>query len=88
MKNNPVQFLFKGAVKLPGIISYPLKAYVNLTLYAAGIFGEVEGDDIRIIIVLQVLLVYPKQVFIAAKNIVQTFQRPFFLFKNTGYKHL
>lgn len=67
MNHNPMQLLFKFNVELVGIFLNPVNAYKNISGNEFFIcIGK--GNDVGIIIVFQVSLVYFQQVFIGAEN--------------------
>ena len=60
VEDHPVQFRLKGYPQFPGIILNPVDADIDLPRNALPL-GKVEGDNIRVIVVLQVLPVYIKE---------------------------
>ena len=81
MEDHPVQFGFDAGAKGAGIIFYPVDADIDFT--NGGWAGrKVKCDNVRIIIVLQVLTVDFKEALIGTENIVEGLQRLLFLFKN------
>ena len=90
MEDHPVQFGFDAGTQGLGIILYPINTDIDFA--NGGRAGrEVECDDIRIIIVLQVLPVDFKETFVGTENIVEGLQRlPFFFKKgfNTDFQCL
>jgi hypothetical protein len=69
MKDHPVQFLLKGYALLPRIIHYPVDTDIDLPFYRLPGFGQVEGDDVGIIVVLEEVAVHLQQVVICTKDI-------------------
>ena len=62
-------------VKPAGIFFYSIDANIDFA-YDVSTFGQIEGHDIGVIIVTQVLAVYLQQFPVGAKNVIQ-FIKPF-----------
>ncbi len=81
MKDNPVQFIAEGRVELLGIVPHPVNTDVDLTNNWCWVAGQVKGDNIGKIVVLQVLLIDFQQVLIGTKDEAQGFQLYLLYFK-------
>ena len=88
MEDHPVKFLSKGRVKLMGIIPNPINTNVDLSVYRLSRIRKAESDDIRIIIVLQVLPVNFQEIVIGTKYVVEVAQGFSFFFEDSGDKGL
>lgn len=67
MHHNPVQFISKGNFERLGIFMNTVNADEQITRYNWQ-FRIIKGDNVRIIIMLQILLVHLKQLLIIHEN--------------------
>jgi hypothetical protein len=88
MEYDPVQFSFKRGLKLPGILLYSINTYINFSVYRLTRIRKAKSDNIRIIIVFQILSVYFQEIIIRAKYIANLIQFVAFLFKEGSNKRL
>lgn len=73
MKDHAVEFGFEGSAKCLGVVPYTINADIDLS--QGGRAGrQVEGDDIGVIVVLQVLAVDVEESLVAAENIIEGLQ--------------
>ena len=90
MEDHPVQFGFDTGTQGLGIILYPVNTDINFA--NGGRAGrQVECDDVRIIIMLQVLPVNFKEAIVGTEDIIERLKRlPFFFKKgfNTEFQRL
>lgn len=80
VKNNPQHFTVVTGAQGGGIVFNPVCTDVHFGSNAFAL-AQVERNDIRVIIMLQVIAVYLEQVIIGAKNIADFTEQLFFLFK-------
>jgi hypothetical protein len=68
-----------------GVVTDPVDTDINLAFDAQGIrlIAQLKGDDIGIIVVLQEILVDPKEIFVGAKDILEGSKGPPFLLEHT-----
>ena len=81
MKDDPVQFAFETLVVVVGIVSHSINADVNFPRDGCSVLRQIKGDDIGIIIVVQVVPVDFQQVIIAAEYKVERIKWFFLLLK-------
>ena len=81
-----MEFRFNGLIQFRGIVSNPVKAYVDLSNDVALILRKVKSYYICIIVMCQELAVNLQEAFISAKYIIDVVQFPSFLFKQAGNK--
>jgi len=86
MKNNPVKLPTERLVKVLGIIPHPVYANVNLPRHRLASLGHIKGDDIRIVVVLQMGLIDFQEGLIRTKDIVHCNKGLAFLAEQGGYK--
>ena len=70
MKDDPVKLLFEGLVKVLGIVPHPVNADIYLPYHRLALLGQVKGDDIRVVVVLQVGFINLQQGLVRTKDIV------------------
>jgi hypothetical protein len=75
MEDNPVKFLFKGLVKVLGIVPDPVDADIYLPYHRLALPGQVKSDDIGIVIMLQVGFIHLQQGLVRTKDIVHCNER-------------
>lgn len=78
MKNNPVKLPPERLVEVLGIIPHTVDANIDFTYNRLTCFGHVEGDDVRVVIMLQVGLVDLQQRLVRTKDIVHCNKRLLF----------
>lgn len=86
MKNHPVKFSLQAFPQCPGIVPNPVNTDIYLPFYRLTFGRQLEGDDVRIKVVLQELLVDLQKLFVGAKDIVEAGQYLLFLREYAGYK--
>ncbi len=64
MENYPQAFFFERSAQGLGIVPYAVKTNIDLTNDLVLFFREIKGDDIGIIVVLQMVLVYLQEVLV------------------------
>ena len=79
MKDNPVKFLPKGLVEVLCIVADAVDADIDLPYNGLAGPGQVEGNNIGIIVMLQVGLVDFQQGLIGTKDIIHCNKRLLFL---------
>jgi len=75
MGNNAVQFMRKRMAQRKRIILHPVNADKNITFNYIFLVGGIEGDNVSVIVVIQVLLVYLQQMGVRTKNVIQVLKR-------------
>jgi len=81
MEYHPMELHIKWFFKVPRIFSYPVQANVNLAFNLA-VFGEIEGDDIGVVIVPKEFPVNCQQGFVGTKNKMKRTKATPLFFKN------
>ena len=76
---NAFEFFFKIFGKGSGIVGNAGQRYENIAAYGFALY-VVESDDIGVIIVLKIVLIYFQKIVVIAENIVDFAE--FFLFGN------
>lgn len=76
MKYHPVHFATEGLPQLPGVLAHPVGADIHLSTQFAGNFRNIKGDDIGVVIMVQILAVDLEEVFIGAENNIEIIQPP------------
>lgn len=71
MSQDPTHFLLSRNAQLPGVIRDALDTDENVPLNESFFFTLVEGNNVGIVIVLQVVAVDLEHVFIRTENIIQ-----------------
>ena len=88
MKDHPMKLPFKSVVKLMGIVLYPVNTDIDFGVYRVAGAGKTKSDDIRIIIMLQVLPVNFQEIVIGAEDVVNLAQLFSLFFEEGGDKRL
>ena len=70
VEDNPVKFPAEGLVKVLGIVAHPIDTDIDFPGHGLAGLGHVEGDDVCIVIVLQVGLIDFQQGLVGTKYIV------------------
>lgn len=86
MEDNPVEFPAKRLVKVLSVVPYPVDADIDLPCHRLAGFGHIKGDDVRIIIVLQVGLIDFQQGLVGTKDIIHCSKGLAFLAKKGSDK--
>ena len=79
MNENAPQLGIKISVKRVGIFSDTIYTYVNITLQNIVFLTVVKRNDVRIIIMIQILFVDFKQIFVRTKNVINVARDFFFV---------
>ena len=69
MKYHPVQLISHSGIDLPGIVLYPVNTDINLPFYRATFIGQIKGDNVCIIVVVEILSIDLEQIINRAENI-------------------
>lgn len=85
MYHNAVQLFLKAYVQLLGVVLNPINADEQVRRYGIFIIAHIEGDDVGIIVVIQVVFIYLQQKLIATKYVVDGAGVIAFSVNNVGY---
>ena len=69
MEDHPMQLLLYGTAKFPGILPNPINTNINFRRYRMTGIGKIKGDDIGVVVVLQVGFVDFQQGLVGTKDI-------------------
>ena len=86
MKKNPEHFIGKRYSVGFCVILHSVYANINLCYNGGALVVKSKSDNVSVIIVVQKLLVNRQQVFVGAKNIINSSKLGLFLFKQVFNK--
>ena len=86
MKNHPSKLIRNGNIHFLRVFPHTVETDINFSSGWGARLAEVKCDDIGVIIVLKKLVVYFEKALVSAEDIIDPFELPALLFKDTFYR--